>query len=319
MYVSHQCENQTTSPAAVDPSGGAPVPPSSWTLRLDARLEAYGRQGKTSHRAFSTFLRSLVIQLGDGRRPEDLIEWHKTAATPETDGFEVRRAGTTDVPAKILLTLDYQPERFRLSPPLAHVVDLELATKPQVVLALWQYIKLHKLQESDEKKVVNNDDTLRALFACDKMSFSEIPARLEPHLLPPEPIELEYLVAVERPEGSAIWDIDVEIDDPSKPRPISANLVAQQREISLLEQRISEVSTALRAATVHEHLLLQFAEDPVGCIRRLMAAQCADLEVAAGEPAITLSDLERARNFDTEEIERAVTLFVNSTKPNLRP
>lgn len=341
VYVSHQAENQPSFGMATTPE----TPP-SWTLRIDARIESYGRQGRSATRPFSHFLRSVVVEMGDAggdegmdmdtdegegedkhkdkddkreqrgarRGAASVVEWNKTATTGETDGFEIRRIGAVDVPVRILLRLDYQPERFRLSPELASVVDLELATRPQVVLALWQYIKLHRLQESEERKVVNNDATLQRLFGVEKMTFSEIPARLDPHLLPPEPIELHYVVAVGRVEGSAIWDIDVELDDPAKPRPISANLVAQQREIALLEQKIAEVMTALRASAVHERVLRSFARDPVECVRKLVAAQCADVEVALGEPSITLDDLSRAQNFDSEDIERAVSLFVASTK-----
>lgn len=254
-----------------------------------------------------------MIQLGEGQEEDQIIEWNKAPGMADTDGFEVRRTGTTDTPVRIILRLDFQPERFRPSPELAEIIDLELATRPQIVLALWQYIKLHKLQESDEKKVVNNDDTLRRLFGCDKMSFSEIPAKLDPHLLPPEPIELDYLIVVDRTEGSTIWDIDVEIDDPSKPRPLSANLVAQQREIALLEQKIAEVSTALKSSAAHESILRMFAKQPVECMRRLMEAHCADQEIALGEPAITLDDLINPNSFDNEEMERAISLFAASS------
>lgn len=316
VYVSHYSENQPGF--GVAPS--ADTPP-SWTLRIDARLESYGRQGRSTTRPFSHFLRSLVVEMeatGEGddeneKTGPSVVEWHKTATLGETDGFEIRRVGAVDVPVRILLRLDYQPDRFRLSPELASVVDLELATRPQVVLALWQYIKLHRLQESEERKVVNNDKVLQQVFGVDKMTFSEIPARLDPHLLPPEPIELHYTVAVGRAEGSAIWDIDVELDDPARPRPIAANLVAQQREIALLEQKITEVVSALRAAAVHERVLRAFAADPVACVGKLVAAQCADQEVALGEPPITVDDLSRAQNFDGEDIERAVSLFIAST------
>lgn len=276
--------------------------------------QSYGRQGRGASRPFSHFIRSLVVQLGGGTLPGELVEWVKGPSTAESDGFEVRRAGSVDVPVKILLKLDYQPDRFRLSKELSAVLDLELATKPQIVLAVWQYIKMHKLQESDEKKIVNNDETLERLFGCEKMSFSEIPAKLDPHLLPPEPIELEYLVAVERGESSAIWDIDVEVDEPSsKQRPMSANLVAQQREIALLDQKISEVTGVVRATVVYQRILQRFAASPVECVRQLMDAQCADQEVVLGEPSITVDDLHRASNFDTDDIEKAVALFTATT------
>jgi hypothetical protein len=49
-----------------------------------------------------------------------------------------------------------------------------------------------------------------------------------------------------------------------------------------------------------------------------MEAQCADQEAVLGEPAITVDDLAHASNFDTEEIERAVSLFTSYTNDPFR-
>lgn len=360
VYVSHACEEQDEGRT-------------SWTLRIDARLESFGRQGRSVTRPFSHFIKSIVVVLNDAapsnmdvvednggssRLEETTLEWTKGPATAETDGFEIKRVGNRDVAVKIVLKLEYQPEKYRPSPELKEIVDLELATRPQIVLAIWQYIKLHRLQESDEKKIVNCDEQLQRLFGVERMSFSEIPARLDPHLLPPLPIELDYLITVNKPLSSstnnttlpchpfianpnvlgspnssgsnnannngsgsgtgsingsnpACWDIEVEVDDPSKSRPASANVVAQQREIALLEQKIAEVTTALKASTHHQRTLLSFASDPVRCVQRLMKAQCAEQQCALGEPAITLNDLNSAQTFNTDEIERTVSIFSN--------
>lgn len=337
IVISHTTENQSVAwGASVPPPPGEPP---SWTLRIEGRLEGpTTRANRTPSKPFSHYIRSLVVEMQPAKggnaaeavakldtsdNPDkppphsspDIVEWIKGPGTAETEGFEIHRTGSRDVACKIVIRLDEQPERFRPSSELAAIlVGRELASKPAAVLAIWQYVKVHKLQESDEKKQVRCDATLERLFGAPSVSFSEIPRRLEPHLLPPEPLVLEHSVRMDlgAEGGSTAWDWELDVDDPGKVRPMAAAVVAQQREIGMLEHRLHDVGTALRAAAIHERLLRAFAEDPVGCMQRLMDAQCADQEIAAGEPPITVDDVFRAANFDNEDVERAIALFCSS-------
>lgn len=283
--------------------------PCSWTLRLEGQLENAGRNSKVNPKPLSHYISSVIFQLG---KEDDVVEWTKGPGTLETEGFEIRRCGNVNVPVKIVLVLDEQPKRFKPSTELVRVLEKEkdVVSKPAAVLAVWQYVKVHKLQESDEKKMVRCDETLQSVFKIQQMSFSDIPKLIEPHLLPLKPIVLDYLVSMDQSEDSLTWELEIEVDDPGKIRPIAANIVAQQREIGLLEHRIHEVSNALKAAAIHERILRFFAADPLQCIGRLMDAQCADQKVVSGESSsITVNDLYRASTFDNEEFEKAIALY----------
>ncbi|XP_014680297.1 PREDICTED: SWI/SNF-related matrix-associated actin-dependent regulator of chromatin subfamily D member 1-like, partial [Priapulus caudatus] len=65
---------------------------------------------KLPKRKFSSFFKSLVIELDkELYGPENhLVEWHRTATTQETDGFQVKRPGDRNVRCTVLLLLDYQ-------------------------------------------------------------------------------------------------------------------------------------------------------------------------------------------------------------------
>jgi len=39
--------------------------------------------------------------------------------------------------------MDYAPHKYKLSEDLANLLDIKLDTKPNVVMALWQYIKVN--------------------------------------------------------------------------------------------------------------------------------------------------------------------------------
>lgn len=133
-----------------DDVGGGGGGVASWELRVEGRLldDATKSDPNKVKRKFSSFFKSLVIELDkDLYGPDNhLVEWHRTATTQETDGFQVKRPGDRNVRCTILLLLDYQPLQFRLDSRLARLLGIHTQTRPMVISALWQYIKTHKLQ-----------------------------------------------------------------------------------------------------------------------------------------------------------------------------
>ena len=211
----------------------------SWELRVEGRLideDKRVEQNKTTKRKFSSFFKSLVIELDkDLYGPDNhLVEWHRTPTTQETDGFQVnneilhkkveflmfssqvKRPGDVTVRCTILLLLDYQPLQFKLDQRLARLLGVHTQTRPVIISALWQYIKTHKLQDQHEKEFVNCDPYLKQIFQTERMKFAEIPQRLNPLLHPPDPIVINHVISVEElkqteTKKTACYDIDVEV------------------------------------------------------------------------------------------------------------
>ena len=144
----------------------------SWTLRIQGRLldvrlffshkqPPNTRKPPTNPPRFSNFVKKVVVEL---KRDESLYpqgniievcynkhshpQWEKKPGEPESDGFEIKRRGDTDVPVKILLYLDRHPEKFKLSPSLGHLLDIHTDTMPNVLVAIWQYVKVSFLHRS---------------------------------------------------------------------------------------------------------------------------------------------------------------------------
>lgn len=44
--------------------------------------------------------------------------------------------------ARIILDPEYIPQRFKISPALSETVDMAVGNKPDIVMALWTYIKV---------------------------------------------------------------------------------------------------------------------------------------------------------------------------------
>lgn len=136
-----------------------------WTLKIEARVLGSPHSAKK----MSHYLKQIVIQLADAaaaaavpavannnndaamdtsdtQDSTQTITWHKSPAAPASDGFEIKRSTTThqqSIQARILITPDYVPERFHLSDALSALLNLQDETKPNVILGLWQYIKVH--------------------------------------------------------------------------------------------------------------------------------------------------------------------------------
>jgi SWI/SNF-related matrix-associated actin-dependent regulator of chromatin subfamily D len=60
----------------------------------------------------------------------------------------------------------FQPPQFRLDTRLARLLSLTNGTRQTIIHAMWQYIKTHKLQDSEEREFINCDSHLQAVSTC---------------------------------------------------------------------------------------------------------------------------------------------------------
>ncbi|MGH0185657.1 UNVERIFIED_CONTAM: hypothetical protein FKN15_018651 [Acipenser sinensis] len=214
----------------------------------------------------------------EGRLLED---WHRTATTQETDGFQVKRPGDVGVRCTVLLMLDYQPPQFKLDPRLARMLGIHTQTRPVIIQALWQYVKTHKLQDPHEREFINCDKYLQQIFETQRMKFSEIPQRLHALLMPPEPIIINHVISVDPNDQkkTACYDIDVEVDDTLKTQMNSFLLsTASQQEIAALDNKIHETIETINQLKTQREFMLSFARDPQGFINDWLQSQCRDLK-----------------------------------------
>lgn len=122
---------------------------------------------------FSHFFRAITVDFDRTRSQttaEPSIEWKKPErsqggpnAPPvaDFDEFTFKRNGDENVNITINLFRHEEPERFLLSPDLAAIVDMREATRTDIVMSLWEYIKLNNLQEDEEKRNFRCDDLLK--------------------------------------------------------------------------------------------------------------------------------------------------------------
>ena len=99
------------------------------------------------------------------------IQWKKPAPnTPNYDPnssevsfdtLEFERKGDENINVTINLERDEKNERFKLSPPLAEILDTEEEDRAGAVQGIWEYCRAMGLQEDEDKRSIVCDEPLR--------------------------------------------------------------------------------------------------------------------------------------------------------------
>jgi SWI/SNF-related matrix-associated actin-dependent regulator of chromatin subfamily D len=126
---------------------------------------------KTPKYRFSHFFKALSVDFSSNRKGVDQsVEWKKPErsgpssslpAAADFDELTFKRSGDENINITINLFRHEEPERYAISPELEEVVDLSEATRQEVVMGIWEYIKLMGLQEDEEKRNFRCDEVLR--------------------------------------------------------------------------------------------------------------------------------------------------------------
>jgi len=88
------------------------------------------------------------------------------------DGFEIKRFGHKETTLKIVLHPFNFPQKFKLEPKLADVLGINNCTRVQVFTAIWEYIKLHKLQDKENRSIINNDLYFKEVIKKELLLFT---------------------------------------------------------------------------------------------------------------------------------------------------
>ncbi len=191
-----------------------------WSLRLQGRL-VYPDMSKLHNKPklepgyvkkFSSYFRKIQILFPNGEK----IEWEKQSIPRETDGIELKRPGNTEMDIRILLVLDNNPPKFKLSRPLACFIGASEETQENIMIVLWEYIKTHRLLDSDDKRFINTDSRLRTIFPEERLEISTIVGKIRKHLAEHDPIEIVHKLklSADWTETEHVYDISVDVEDP---------------------------------------------------------------------------------------------------------
>ncbi|KAJ9132594.1 26S proteasome regulatory subunit N6 [Pleurostoma richardsiae] len=252
---------------------------------------------------FSHFFKALTVEFDKGRMrngAEQSVEWKKPDRTPNSsnpaaaadfDELTFKRSGDENVNITINLTRHEDPERYELSPEMADVVDLKEATRTEVVMGLWEYIKLMGLQEDEEKRNFRCDDLLRKVIGRDSGYIPALHEYVNAHLRPLPPVKLAYTIRVDeefhKDPKPTIYDVRVAVDDPLRAKlfPFIHNpqYATMLKEVASLDEHLALLIQAISAAKAKHSFFMGYYKDPANFVRNWLSSQKRDLEIIMGE------------------------------------
>jgi upstream activation factor subunit UAF30 len=89
---------------------------------------------------------------------------------------------------KLEVLTDNVQKPMHLSEPLAAMLGESTLSRPQTVKRIWAYVKERDLQEPTDKRQINCDDSMRAVFKCDKVHMFTMNKLLVQHLYPADEV-----------------------------------------------------------------------------------------------------------------------------------
>lgn len=273
----------------------------SWTLRIEGLLLPSAVSGTAAEDEepklqFTDLIRSVLIEEDrgfDGLYDEGpILDYHKPPNVPGSavaslPGLEIKRKGDSDVQLKISMTLENMPERYKLQPALSQLLDLTEATRQEIISGLWHYVQAEKLQDTEEKRLVHTDPALKAIFNLERLFFPDLPKLINRHLLPCDPIVLEYGVRVDKEQHVAphFWDIEVLVDAPIRMKltSILKSFQSPNPEIFVQDQKIAALILDIEQSLAKKEFLESYCKDPSEFLKQWMASQNEDMEIMMGD------------------------------------
>ena len=130
---------------------------------------------------FSHFFKQVTVDFdrNPNLQPDQMaqVEWKKPApskgppnpangnATDEVgfDCIEFERKGDENMNVTINLLRDEKPERYKLSPPMADLLGVEVEDRAGCIMGVWAYVRARKLQRDDEMRNAQCDARLKSV------------------------------------------------------------------------------------------------------------------------------------------------------------
>lgn len=152
------------STARVKVEGRIIEDPDDDIMNSDDEDDEKSKPVKTPPHKMSHFFKSMTVEFDKNKNnvpdPGWQVEWKKQQGN-DVDTIYFRRPCDENVNININFVRDDTPEKYKLSPILAETLDMAEGDRPEVVMGIWEYVKIMNLQEDEDKRMVRCDDQLR--------------------------------------------------------------------------------------------------------------------------------------------------------------
>eukprot|EP01117_Protostelium_nocturnum_P013175 TRINITY_DN4901_c0_g1_i2.p1 TRINITY_DN4901_c0_g1~~TRINITY_DN4901_c0_g1_i2.p1 ORF type:complete len:305 (-),score=106.25 TRINITY_DN4901_c0_g1_i2:40-954(-) len=267
-------------------------------------------------RKFTSFFKRIFVQLDQKEYAgKDTVEWARTLSTVDSDCFEVKRPGRSNTKLKVIIELAHQPTQFKLSPSLSNILHAPMLSRSRVIMSLWHYIKVNRLQDPQDRKLFINNPQLKEIFQTEKTAFAQIPHLVLPHLSPPDPVELEFEIKCSgtTEESEQSFDINLFLEENTEEM---KNVSEYFKKVGHFDDQIEATVSEIYVKKQKMDFMLGFAESPVPFINKLMASQIHDAKLLSSSTDTDEEQLRLAEFYFQPWIRDAVqSIMENITVP----
>ncbi|MCJ1280506.1 SWI/SNF complex component snf12, partial [Puttea exsequens] len=223
------------------------------------------------------------------------IEWKKPQLPPQSnaplppaadfDCLEFERKSDENINCTINFYRDENPERMQLSRELATVLDTTEDDRASVIMGLWEYVKAMGLAQDDDKRLIQCDDKLKAVFGGrESVQFPFVPSMIMQHLTPLHPLSLPYTIRVDPEYYNNPMPTVYTLRVPTSPPPPSTSIsIPELKQLAAYDDHIALLIQALSASQRKHSFFTGYSKDPVTFVKRWMSSQKRDIEVVLGE------------------------------------
>ncbi|GAA95616.1 uncharacterized protein L969DRAFT_85307 [Mixia osmundae IAM 14324] len=311
-----------------------------WTLNIAGEVLTTSESGelsKDSTRHFSNLVSHITVDLdrrehlfnGSGR-----TEWARSSTRNPVDAVRVSRTGSEPCKARISLYLTPYPERVKVLPELARLINVYQDTRPNCLTALWLYVKSEGLPMPEDQRRIRLNEPLKRLFnESESIPFHFLQEFLNRYLSQCDPVILEYEVDVSDQHASKelTFDIPVEVENLAAKKVVvdvandldlkSVSSEAKVKEIIAMDEKIAMQAATAKAQKQKRDFAAAFASNPQQFMQDWIASQARDLDtLLAGDRGTGASLLggsshlaearRRADFYKTDEIDDAINLHL---------
>ena len=174
---------------------------SEWNLRIEGKVMVDQDSNLTCGKDIKmlNFFEKIFIDFEEDQSKYMNIDWRKlnNLNNCDYDAIDITRSMIPEkenIKISIKFFKEYSPKEFMISEKLSKLIDMEQGNIITIVNALWQYIKLNRLQDRDRRKVINCNKEMEEIFNKETIEFSRINGLLRQQLRPIDPIEVNYTI-----------------------------------------------------------------------------------------------------------------------------
>eukprot|EP00826_Nyctotherus_ovalis_P001385 TRINITY_DN1020_c0_g2_i6.p3 TRINITY_DN1020_c0_g2~~TRINITY_DN1020_c0_g2_i6.p3 ORF type:complete len:187 (-),score=52.24 TRINITY_DN1020_c0_g2_i6:1235-1795(-) len=113
------------------------------------------------------FVKKIDIEFNKEQADFPNLEWNRDTHSKELgekDGIEILREGNKELNLTILIYINHSPKQYKVKPELSSIIGIKQCTRLQAISALWEYIKINRLQDQQDRQIVNCNKELQAVL-----------------------------------------------------------------------------------------------------------------------------------------------------------